>query len=452
MLLRAPDLNVDKNDPFAEGALDRKNIAEGVAELLASLNGPFVLSIDSPWGTGKTTFIQMLKVLLEEKGHPCLYFNAWETDFSADPLVAFVGELDNIFQSFAPDEIERIKLIKSMRAVTSIVAKRAFPTALKIATVGVVDAEELLEKFASDFTGKLGDDVVETYLKERRANSVFREKLNELIERASDFGKKVPAIIFVDELDRCRPDYAIELLERVKHLFNVPNVIFVISIDKKQMCSSLSAVYGAGIDGNSYLKRFFDIELKLSAVGNELFCDSLMRRMSLDSFFSSRLSSGSDELGKFRMVFHTLSNLWGLSLRAQEKSMALAAIAMRSTPEGSPFYPVQIAIISIVRIAEEDIYSELKNGQSVFMLYNKLVSLFDANGQVDAYQAAFISGFLLSMANRDDEKVSSYLQQVKQRIDIDQNAETIYQIACDRFSLKIRQAIEKIDLAAQFSV
>jgi predicted KAP-like P-loop ATPase len=69
-------------------------------------------------------------------------------------------------------------------------------------------------------------------------------------------------IIFIDELDRCRPLYAIECLERIKHIFGIKRLIFVLSIDKKNLAKSIQSQYG-NIDTNNYLRRFIDLEFDL---------------------------------------------------------------------------------------------------------------------------------------------------------------------------------------------
>lgn len=72
-----------------------------------------------------------------------------------------------------------------------------------------------------------------------------------------------PLIIFVDELDRCRPDFAIEVLERIKHVFNVENIIFILGIDKEALSNSVKSIYGENTKINGYLSRFIDLEVNL---------------------------------------------------------------------------------------------------------------------------------------------------------------------------------------------
>lgn len=95
MLVKVPAPAIPDDDPFKNDALhNRKESASVLTSLLAAIDQPFVLAINSEWGTGKSTFLQMWKKYLENLGYPCLYFNAWESDFTIDPMIAFIGEIN----------------------------------------------------------------------------------------------------------------------------------------------------------------------------------------------------------------------------------------------------------------------------------------------------------------------------------------------------------------------
>src|SRR6185369_6936695 len=96
MLTKHNTIEIPIDNPFTNDKLERKVIADNLTRLVESTNQPFVMSIEAPWGWGKTTFINMWKTQLEALGHTCLYFNAWENDFVEDPLIAFVGEIGKI--------------------------------------------------------------------------------------------------------------------------------------------------------------------------------------------------------------------------------------------------------------------------------------------------------------------------------------------------------------------
>nr|MBP8237155.1 hypothetical protein [Pseudomonas sp.] len=94
MTYRIDDLEIPAESPFRHDALDRKPLVEFLSSLIKRLNGPFVMALDSPWGTGKTTLVRMLMADLQGKGFQCTYFNAWKVDYVTDPLVALVSSID----------------------------------------------------------------------------------------------------------------------------------------------------------------------------------------------------------------------------------------------------------------------------------------------------------------------------------------------------------------------
>ena len=92
---------------------------------------------------------------------------------------------------------------------------------------------------------------------------VVQTFLKDAVQAIGEGEPQRPLVFFIDELDRCRPSFAIELLERVKHLFDVKNIVFVLSIDKKQLEAITAAVYGERIDALEYLRRFIDLDFYL---------------------------------------------------------------------------------------------------------------------------------------------------------------------------------------------
>ena len=125
-------------------------------------------------------------------------------------------------------------------------------------------------------------------------------------------------IFIIDELDRCRPTFAIELLERVKHIFDVPNMVFVFGINRDELCSSLKS--NGAIDTDVYLRRFFDMEFTLPEVDSEVFGRHLVQRFGLGEFFGelSKNASNSVHSEEFGVLAYYFPALWGrlgLSLR-----------------------------------------------------------------------------------------------------------------------------------------
>lgn len=261
---------------FGQDIYNRKVIAENLTKIIEAQNEPSVIAIDSEWGTGKTTFVTMWQNMLksdeEYKGKfKTLYFNAWENDYIKDPLLALFSEMEKQIHE------EDSKITKSINKVKDNIkpfATAALTTGISIVTRGFLNLDSIeLESCNEQELVKLSQDIGKIAVKEILANKTVRAKFKEeVIEYQEKINKKI--IFFIDELDRCRPTFAIELLEVIKHLFNIKNIIFVISIDKQQLSYSVSTIYGQNADTVGYLRRFFDLDYKLPKLDVGIYIDN----------------------------------------------------------------------------------------------------------------------------------------------------------------------------------
>ncbi|WP_339138250.1 MAG: P-loop NTPase fold protein [Candidatus Electrothrix sp. GW3-4] len=351
------ELDVPSDDPFHFDALNREPSVEAVSSLIGELSGPFVLAIDSPWGTGKTTFVRMLQAVLEKKEHPCLYFNAWETDFSTDPLVAFLGEISTLLSEDISKDSALAKNFDKAKKIAGRLARRVIPAAAKVATYGALDLDKVVEKTVADGVSDSVSDAVDEYLKEKELIDEFHKTLSKVVDQLNQEGKPSQIIIFVDEIDRCRPTYAVELLERIKHLFNIENVIFVVSLDKQQLRTSLGAVYGQGINADEYLRRFIDLEFLLPKPDMKAFAKSLFDKFGLSKVLSAR-SQNDSQLNQrdFQRLFAELAKHFGLSLRAMEHCFTRILVAILTSEKGDIPSPYLLTILTILRTNALDVY------------------------------------------------------------------------------------------------
>jgi hypothetical protein len=252
MTYRIDDLEIPAESPFCHDALDRQPLVEFLSSLIKRLNGPFVMALDSPWGTGKTTLVRMLMADLQSKEFQCTYFNAWKVDYVTDPLVALVSSIDRIDLGTKEAGSKFKSHLKTVKKVTTLVAKRGLMAATKALTLGALDIEGEYEAAASELASDTVGDIVDAFNHESELLEKFRAELEAAVTQLPAASKEPNLVFFIDELDRCRPTFAIELLERIKHLFDIPNIIFVLSIDKQQLEASTAAVYGSAIpDGHS---------------------------------------------------------------------------------------------------------------------------------------------------------------------------------------------------------
>ena len=236
-------------------------------------------------------------------------------------------------------------------------AKKALPVAGKIATGGLLDLEEFSQKAIADLVSDTIKDAVDAYSAEKDLIRQFRELLSGAIATLKENEKKDQLIVFVDEIDRCRPTFAVELLERIKHLFNVENAIFILALDKNQLSVSLKSIYGEGLDTNEYLRRFIDLEYSLPKIDATKFTRNLFDRFGFEAFFAERTHSEfrNDKEFIFR-TFNALSDLLSLNLRAREQCFTQISIAMMTTPKNHYFYPILVTTLIVLKAVAPEIY------------------------------------------------------------------------------------------------
>ena len=245
-----PPIDVPVDEPFKNDLLGRKAFAVSLAATLGGIEGPGVFAIDGQWGTGKTTFVRMFEQHLRNEGFRAVNINAWDTDYADDPLAALVSSV----ATAEPDGSKRETLKKAAVGVLKIAA----PAVIRAATYGILDLNAATEKSTGDALGKFAENGMARFEEHAKSMDAFKDRLKELAAT----GDK-PLIAIVDELDRCRPTYAVEMLETIKHAFDVDNLVFVLALNRKQLDQSATVLYGTTLDSESYFSRFFDFELRL---------------------------------------------------------------------------------------------------------------------------------------------------------------------------------------------
>ena len=242
---------------FNGDLLGRDVELKNLSMLIEGTTEPLTLAINAAWGAGKTTFVKDLwKPYLEtEYGIESFYFSAWENDHSDEPLVSILGEFNSYLSSKYLSDSNEFKEIKSKFIA---IGKLAIVQSIKKVTADIVDVSPLIDSYADT----------------KNSAEEFKKQIAKLLAWISSRQEnKKTFVIFIDELDRCRPLYAIEFLERIKHLFNIDGLIFVLSIDKTQLAESIKSQYG-NIDTDNYLRRFIDLEYQLPQGDIKSFCNA----------------------------------------------------------------------------------------------------------------------------------------------------------------------------------
>lgn len=253
---------------LTQDPLHRKREIEDFLKMLVAVEPPYTFVIDAPWGSGKTFFVkqvaralQMANPTLNQDGAnpnatfeniteklietPCLpiYFNAWEDDHFDNPILPILASIANAVdkQSVKGGKDFGKGVISAIETAASIIGYS-------------VDINGIVENFS-------GTDFLAQYKNKKE----LRVKIDELVKtNLPEVANR--AIIFIDELDRCRPEFAIKVLEQTKALFQQKNIVVVYSTDITQLAHSLQGVYGPNFEGRKYLERFYDKRLELNPI------------------------------------------------------------------------------------------------------------------------------------------------------------------------------------------
>lgn len=343
----------------------------------AGIRGAYVLNVNAEWGFGKTFFMRRFADQLSEQ-HPVVFIDAWKNDFSDDPYTTVISEIDAFFKKHIPSE-DNGEPSKAKKALTAVkrnagkimlaAAKGAGKQLLKRAIGGAVDeigdmvsehvkaegpVEKALEK--AGHTGleaaegqliKISGEILDAFATEKIAEyQAVKESLDQfkasVASLLTEFDKisplKLPMFVFVDELDRCRPPYAIAMLERIKHLFDVDDIVFVISTDTKQLAHSINGVYGATFDSPRYLQRFFSRTFTLPNPSKAQFIEASIQATGVDTGKWHSIGVKDDKVAFLADASHH----FGMGLRDIEQAMD---ILTSLTTVWNEKFPIELSIM-----------------------------------------------------------------------------------------------------------
>lgn len=348
--LLEPDVSPD--EPWQDDELGRAEIAAKLTNHIREQHAPFVISIDGRWGTGKTFLLERWQKDLEREGFSAIYFNAWEDDFCDDPLLAIIGQLSEQFKNGKFKELtNQVGQIAGQLIKQNLIAVPSKLTGLDLS----VDLSKLDDR-----------DLLQEYADQRKTKDRLKSKLTQLSANvAEETGR--PLVSIIDELDRCRPTFAIELLERVKHIFDIPNMVFVFGINRDELCKSLESIYGE-IDATVYLRRFFDMEFTLPGVNSEKFCESLMEKYRFREFFQSLSQTANLRIHRenyecIATGIPALCGQLGLSLRDIDHCLRVIALAARSVQENQHIFPWPLSLLVLLKFENLVLYRQFINGE-----------------------------------------------------------------------------------------
>lgn len=357
---------------LSKDLLDRNKDVWQFARFCAAQEGKCSIAIDAQWGAGKTFFIRHVQMLIdsfnkftlavtpEEKEQiqyafskymqtdnnensfepeVCIYYDAWLNDSDVDPILSLIYEI-------MKDSTQNYSLNAS------------------------IDIPSTITKIVDFFTGKNFSQIVDSlkkkdYFSELKSTKDLQDLVTEFLDSLL-CEKGYRLIIFVDELDRCKPDYAVKFLERIKHYFSNDRVTFVFSVNISELQHTVKHYYGEGFDACKYLDRFFDYRIELPTANMTKYYQEI----------------GLDESYTFEIICKSVINYCNFGLREIEKFYRMAKVAAyepthnkhsldyREAQNARHLSFCIIAPIAIgLRMMDTTLYNDFLNGEKPDLLY-----------------------------------------------------------------------------------
>ena len=360
MKIKHHEIIPNEEKPFDQCRLDREPFARILTEIVNTYADGFVMAINNKWGTGKTTFVKMWQQQLKKEDFKTVYFNAWENDFENNPLVAIMSELETLLN----DKNE--KIFKSVLQKGAILIRNIAPSLAKaLIKKYAFDVDDVVVgavESATKASTEILEGEIKEYISKKKSIGEFRKELENFVKTKET---EKPLVFIIDELDRCRPNYSVEVLEQIKHFFSVEGIVFVLSIDKSHLASAVKGFYGSDqINTDEYLRRFIDLEYSIPQPSSKKYSSYLFQYYSFNDFFSSserrtfhQFQNDADSLLTMAELLFTKSNA---TLRQQEKIFGQTRLILQTFLPNQYTFPHLLFLLIYIKTMNNEVYSKIE--------------------------------------------------------------------------------------------
>lgn len=348
---------------FEDDLLGRKRFSELLSQIVERVEDPMVIAVDGKWGSGKSHFLKRwVGAHSKQNGGNAItiYFDAFEHDYASDPLIALINSLAARLPR--PERSYGTKL----KEFALKIAKPTAKIGLSVATAGATSALSDIADAGVNTLSNEADKAIESFwdneVKRGKAVEQFRLALAQLT-KASDKDSTQPLVIVIDELDRCRPDFALEILEIIKHFFSVPHVHFVLGISIDALADIVKTRYGVSVDAGAYLRKFVSLTLDLpSDIGDYektpaviAYIKEISKKMALPSEISSEVA----------LQVEILSRTNNISIRDAGRILSHIAILPEQVLSPGFLWGWRHATVTllIIKIIRPDLFQRIVKGQ-----------------------------------------------------------------------------------------
>ena len=358
LFLRHPELEIRQDNPFENDSLSRKGNIEILTHLIESTTGSRAISVDAEWGNGKTTFLKMWAQHLRNQKHAVVELNAWETDFCKNPFIALFSGLEialnQIIASVKKDRRTKVEKDNIFKEIKSFISRL---NSISVGFAGLVMGIGI-ESNSDSVTNK---NIIE-YEKAIFSMTEFKCLLEQTASKLYELDYK-SLVIVIDELDRCRPFYALELLEIIKHIFGVKDIVFILGINRSQFEHSIEALYGSKFDAKEYTRRYFDVDYKLPSPSRDLFIDNLISIINIQKYLKSDNDiSGIDDFNVVKQMLKVFFLDSNISLRTIEQTIRRLGVVYTLLRKDRYSYIIGAVVMLIIKTIDSKIFEDFVIG------------------------------------------------------------------------------------------
>jgi len=253
--------------------LEKNNKLINFMKFVNNMQENYTISVDGSWGCGKTFFIKQLMYLrnnsiivtnLDEKSKQIIddfrskyyivYYNAWENDDHNDPLESLIFNILNTLPNYSDTFIDGSETFE--------LVKKSLINFIEVSSLGIIKSDDIKE--------------MKTFSKLAESVNTIEEKKKALFDLLSVLSKHKRILLIIDELDRCKPDYAVKMIETIKHFYINKNITSVVVTNNNQLSKTIKKFYGNEFDGYSYLNKIYDAVITLQSDNIEKYAQTYL--------------------------------------------------------------------------------------------------------------------------------------------------------------------------------
>ncbi|HHS9877025.1 KAP family P-loop NTPase fold protein [Klebsiella aerogenes] len=379
MNITTENYDFSKGFDISSDIFERKPLFEQMKRLV--INSPdenLVFALDDIWGSGKTSFVKMLKsefILNHREQVDVIYFDAFENDYQSDPFISISSELYALLDSKGV-EAEEIAS-KVLKAATKIGIKTlagGAKVAINALTAGVVN-DSLINSVGKAFGDSINSEIesfvqqkIKSVEEEKKSISDFKKALEDIYKHTQR-----KTLIIIDELDRARPDYALELLEKIKHLFSVKGLVFLLVMNREQFEKGITFRYG-DIDTTTYLNKFIHYWFTLPKLSMTDFSRTGRYSNTTIAAYMNKLLRKNNSLGiSHNGIFTSLTALLiesnNYSLREAERCISTMLVV--DNHEGlavneNLYYMSALALVCFLKVTKPSVLKKVLRKESTY--------------------------------------------------------------------------------------